>query len=531
MINYENFGVMLDCSRNGVMKPKMIKKFIDNLALMGYNTLELYTEDTFRIPSEKFFGYLRGGYSGEEIKDIDAYAKSKGIELIPCFQALAHFDTLVRLPMYQDIVDFDNILLVDEPKTYELIDKIFQFMAENFTSRKANIGMDEAHMLGLGKFLDRFGFQKRFDILLRHLNKVNDIALKYGFKVGIWSDMFFRLLNNGEYYGENMNLEQDIIDKIPQNVELIYWDYYHLEHDFYDKMIDAHIKTGREVWFAGGAWGWCGFAPFNQRSLDRSVPAMKNVIKHNVKKVLITMWGDNGKECSSFSLLPALYAIRQFADNNFDMDKIKAGFNKLFGLNFDEFMYLDRVNCSKKNFEYASLENPCKSLLYNDCFLGFVDKDLEDEGEMPFAEWAEKIKKAGENMGEYSYLFTTLGSLADLLAVRYDLGLRTRKAYKADDKVALKEIINRYDETLKKLEVFYRNFKDLWFRENKPHGWEVQDARLGGLSRRISSCKERLIDYVDGKLENVPELEEEIYNYTHDLYRSRWQNIFTMNTF
>ena len=96
MIKYDNLGVMIDCSRNGVMKPIVVKKFIDYLALMGYNTLELYTEDTFKISDEKYFGYLRGGYSANEIKEIDAYAQSKGIELIPCVQGLAHFDNLVK---------------------------------------------------------------------------------------------------------------------------------------------------------------------------------------------------------------------------------------------------------------------------------------------------------------------------------------------------------------------------------------------------------------------------------------------------
>ncbi len=528
MMQYKNFGVMLDCSRNGVMKPSAVKRMIDYISAMGYTSLELYTEDTFQIPSEKYFGYLRGGYSAEEIKDIDRYAKEKGIELIPCFQVLGHFDAVVKLPVYKDIVDVDNILLVDEPKTYALIEKIFAFMAENFTSRKANIGMDEAHMLGLGKFLDRFGFQKRFDILLRHLNKVSEIADKYGFTVGMWSDMFFRLLNKGDYYGENVDLGKEIVDKIPANVELIYWDYYHTEYEIYDKMLEAHKKTGKEVWYAGGAWSWLGFAPFNQRSLDRCKPAMQNVLKHKVQNVLVTVWGDDGKECSYFSLLPTLYAVRQFGNDNFDMDKIKKGFKELFGFDFDRFMYLDNVNCAKSNFSEASFENPCKSLLYNDCFLGIADKDLENEGELPFAFWADKIKEVADEMGEFSYLFTTLSSLANVLAVKYDLGLRTRKAYQAKDRKALLEVIESYEETLKRLHSFYENFKDLWFRENKPHGFEVQDIRLGGLIQRVLHCKQRLMEYVNGRITELPELEEEMYEYRGDLYHCVWQNLVTV---
>ena len=70
-VKYNLFGVMLDCSRNAVMKPEEVKRFIDLLEKMGYNSLELYTEDTYKIPDEPYFGYMRGGYTPDEIKDID----------------------------------------------------------------------------------------------------------------------------------------------------------------------------------------------------------------------------------------------------------------------------------------------------------------------------------------------------------------------------------------------------------------------------------------------------------------------------
>ena len=67
-MNYEYFGVMIDCSRNGVMKPTQVMRLIDALAKMGYNMLELYTEDTYEVEEEPYFGYLRGRYTGEEIR-------------------------------------------------------------------------------------------------------------------------------------------------------------------------------------------------------------------------------------------------------------------------------------------------------------------------------------------------------------------------------------------------------------------------------------------------------------------------------
>ena len=84
IMEFKRFGVMLDCSRNAVMKVCEIKRMIDYLVKMGYNALELYTEDTYEVKGEPYFGYLRGRYTCDELKEIDAYALEKGVELIPC---------------------------------------------------------------------------------------------------------------------------------------------------------------------------------------------------------------------------------------------------------------------------------------------------------------------------------------------------------------------------------------------------------------------------------------------------------------
>ena len=84
------FGVMLDMSRNAVMKPQQVKDFANLLSKMGYNMIQLYTEDTYEVENEPYFGYLRGRYTHDELKDIVSYCESIGVEVIPCVQTLAH---------------------------------------------------------------------------------------------------------------------------------------------------------------------------------------------------------------------------------------------------------------------------------------------------------------------------------------------------------------------------------------------------------------------------------------------------------
>ncbi len=518
MKKFRHFGVMLDCSRDAVMRVSEVKNMIDCLQKMGYNTLELYTEDTFEINGEPYFGYLRGRYTGEEIKEIDAYAKAHGIELIPCVQTLAHFTALVRHATYLDIVDTNDILLIDEPKTYELIDKIFATLAVNFTSRNVNIGMDEAHMVGLGKYLDKNGYKNRSELLLRHLKKVSEIAAKYGFTAHMWSDMFFRLQTKGEYYVDTpVTFPKTITEKVPTNVELTYWDYYHSDRKTYDAMMQSHKEFAGNTWFAGGAWCWNGFAPLNWYTLQAMKPAMQSVIDNEIKDVLITCWGDNGKECSFYSILPALYAIRQYAEGNFNQESIEKGFYKLFKVPYADFMLLDLPNRTESKpldkDGHEMIQNPCKSLLYCDPFMGLFDNLVSSQRAIPYIQYAAQLKKAAKKAGKFDYIFDTLSKLCSVLEIKSELGVRTHRAYHAKDKKALSALLKDYAEVEKRIGVFHTAFQTLWEKENKPQGWEVHDMRLGGLMRRVKTCRERLQKYLKGKIENIAELEEEILPY------------------
>ena len=174
------FGIMLDCSRNAVMNVKSVKELIINMEKLGYNCLQLYTEDTYELNGEPLFGHLRGRYSKAELKEIDAFAALHGVELMPCIQTLAHLNQLFYWEKFYEVLDNTDILLVGDDKTYALIEKMFETCAECFTSRIINIGMDEAWLLGAGTYYDKYGPTERETIFLSHLNKLSEIAKKYG---------------------------------------------------------------------------------------------------------------------------------------------------------------------------------------------------------------------------------------------------------------------------------------------------------------------------------------------------------------
>ena len=108
-------GVMIDCSRNAVLKVETVKQYADLLKKMGYNTLMLYTEDTYEVDGQPYFGHFRGRYSKAELKELDSYCAKIGIELVPCIQTLAHLNEMFKWRSeYESINDCDDILLIGE---------------------------------------------------------------------------------------------------------------------------------------------------------------------------------------------------------------------------------------------------------------------------------------------------------------------------------------------------------------------------------------------------------------------------------
>ena len=501
-----SLGVMVDCSRDAVYTVGALKEYFALLSGMGYSSVQLYTEDVYEVDGEPYFGYLRGRYTKAELKELDAAAKACGLELIPCIQTLAHLGGITRWPAYANITDTGDILLAEEDRTYELIENMFRTCAECFSSRRINIGMDEAHMVGLGKYLDKHGFKDRFAILLKHLERVNEIALRYGFRPMMWSDMFFRLANEGAYYCKNGSIPKQVIEVVPENVELVYWDYYSTDEEHYSEMIRAHQQFRNKIVFAGGAWSWSGFAPANRFSIRATECAMRACADGGIDDVFITCWKDDGAECSLFATLPTLLCAAEYARGNFAAEKIAEKFRRITGVNMEDFLALEGIDMAT---EKTGIRNPHKYMLYSDPFLGFLDRTTLSADGSGFAAVRERLA-AGKKSRRYGYIFNTLARLCDVLRIKYTLGQRTRAAYRRNDASEMSLLIEDYKKLELAIGEFYRAFRAQWDRECKPNGFEKHDIRIGGLRQRIKHCREMLESYANGKTASISALEEEI---------------------
>jgi hypothetical protein len=520
--SFTTFGIMLDCSRNAVMKVDHVKGWLRKLALLGYDMAMLYTEDTYELPGEPYFGYQRGAYTPEEIQEIDQYAARLGIELISCIQTLGHLAQILKWTAYADVKDTNEVLLVDEEKTYALIEKMIKHTVDNFKSKRIHIGMDETHDLGRGRFMDQFGYERGFDIFNRHLARVNDLCKKYNLKPMIWSDMYFRMgSKNMDYYDKDCAIPDDVKSEIPQNVELVYWDYYHENEEFYLDWIQRHRDLGFEPIMGAGIWTWAVLWYGREITEKTAGPCIRASLKAGLKEMIVTMWGDDGAYCEFDSAMAGLAWIAELSyAGNVDSDKLNARFAAVCHADYNESLIPDGLY-TVPGYGIGV------ELLWDDPLLGtfwhntkLLSASAWTDAKNRYAEIIKKLeacKTTSTDAGDLQYAL----ALTRFLARKVDMRMNLDAAYAQRDQAGLKSLTTEIPRVVDAIDALDAAFRTQWHRKHKPQGLEVIQIRLAGQRRRLQELAQRIDELLTGKIDRIDELENSIesplenitYNY------------------
>lgn len=501
-------SAMVDCSRNAVPRVERLEELFATMAMMGYNSVMLYTEDTYEVEGYPWFGYRRGRYSKEELKHLDQVAQSLGLDMIPCIQTLAHLKTALRWAWTDGMRDNPDILLIGEQRTYQFIEAMFKSLRDSCSSKYIHIGMDEAHEVGRGVYMDKNGYADRFGIMCDHLHRVCALAEKYGFEPMMWSDMFFRMGSKKKiYYDPYAEIPANIAQMLPENLTMVYWDYFGVTDDRYRDMILAHDQLGCPLIFAGGIWKWRGMAPNNALTFETTRHALNVCKNRGVRQVVATMWGDDGAEVSQYAIL---LGMQFFAEFNYkespSLEEVLNQFNLCTGLSGKDQLKLsidDFDTSSEPKMRYAL----SKQILYSDITQGLMDKHLQELG---LEGWFEKKQQALASVGtDLPQLYEYYKLLVDILKDKWNLGIRLRSAYKAGDRVVLAACAQLCGQLAPR----YRALRDaaykLWMWENKAQGFELFDLRLSGMAGRCESTQKRVCQYLSGEIAQLEELTEE----------------------
>ncbi len=489
---FKKTGIMLDCARNGVPSLSFLKEFILSAVAAGYSYLGLYVEDCIEVEDEPHFGYMRGRYTEKEIKELVSFADLFGFEVMPFVQTLAHLGLIFRHwdPYYKDARDFGDILLMDEPRVYRLIDRLFNTVQRCFGTSRVNVGMDEAFMMARGKYRELHGDKDPAEVFSRHARKVCELAARHGLKPEAWADMFVKHKNK-------------VV--IPENLTLRAWEYSLTDEKAYSDMIaDCKVLTDK-VSFGSGVHKWYGVVPLNEFSENTFIPAIK-AAKGRCDDFLVTLWGDDGAECSHNAVWYSLLKIANAAAGEpYSEEKLNKAATAITGHDMQELLALDLPN---KVFDKKADKpvNVSKYLLYEDVFYGNADFEASEKFVPYFVKAKNDLTRLAEKGGILKEIYEEEAALSAVLEKKCGIRNRLRAAYKKDDKEELLRLSDRLLEIKSAVAEFLKVAEKRWLKDNKAFGTEILSIRLGGLIARLDFCARRVKGYAAGEIEEIEEL-------------------------
>ncbi len=493
-------ALMLDCSRNAVPKTSFLKDAIARLALMGMNYFCLYTEDTYEVDGEPLIGYARGAYSKDEIRELVAHAAKFGVTMFPCIQTLGHLEQILKYSHYQKICDNERVLNALVPETYEFVSKLISNASAPYDTKLIHLGMDETWGIGRGRTFKANTPINPRRIYAEHVAKVAKICDEKGLKPVIWGD--FVLGSSGE---EAMADEE--ISIIPRNVTLNYWNYYTPDERKYEVDFEKIEKSGFDCISSPGLWNWGNFLPDFKRVRENTSAMMKIVRRKKMRKVMMTMWGDDGHECPFDSCWLALsYFFATCRTPEPEQDFYKARAENICGADFAKFARFEKIGRNPANSpEGRMIPNP-KMFFYEDplypaCCL------LPDKNDKALLKGLSKFYGAKSRGNKhYSRLYQMVSLFCEISAGKISLAQGLRKNYPGKRR-KLKKSLSEAKKLARKVRKMHALYRRLWLEERKPFGLEEMDYRFAGLAARLDSCADTIRSFMKGKSHGIPELE------------------------
>ena len=509
--HFKTLGVMVCVSRGMVPRVETLKKYLDYLAIMGYNLVMLQTDDLFKIKELPYFGYMRGAYTEEELREFDDYAYGYGIEAIPCIECYSHLKSYLKWPCASGIKDTASVLLAREEKTFEFVETMIKTVSSCFRSRRIHIGMDEAWDMGRGRFLDKHGYVPPLEIFNEYMERLISITDKYGLKPMMWSDMYFRVCSkDNSYYDESIVIPCEVSEKIPKGVELIFW-HYGENFGCDDAMLKKHKELNREIIYAGGLWEWTGHFPENNFSYKTTKKSVEACRKNGVHHMMTTSWFIE----SESDLFSTLLGLSQTAELAFCKDpdevRLRSRFEASTGASFDAFKIMARYHNKNRTIEEGAPDELFlgKHLFWQDVMEGLYDTYLfEDPMSDFYAQAREDIKKH-RHLDRWDYLYEYAEAVFDYLAVKCEVAEGLYPAYQKGDRDTLEVIARKLLPALKeKTRRVHSIHRNIWSMYHKDQGFVDNDLHYGGMIARIETAIILICEYLDGKRDRLGELEE-----------------------
>src|SRR5215469_2349122 len=313
--DFPHRGLMLDVSRGKVPTLATLRGLVDLCVRLKFNVLMLYTEHTFRFRRHPEIGRDASPLDAMQMRELDAYAAERHVELIPTLQSLGHMQHVLALPRYAGLAETERRWTISpaDPGTYALLGDLYDEYLPNFRSLRFNANCDEPWDLALGKSAERALQVGKAGVYLDHVRRVRDLAARHRKRTMIWGDV--------------VHANPERIPEIDRDLVLLDW-WYEAAHD-YDR-VRAFADNGIEFWVCPGTSSWNCLFPRVQNSLENIARYADAGRRHGAQGLVVTDWGDFGHyNLQGFSWLGYAFAAQQAWSGEAPADRFERAFSRV----------------------------------------------------------------------------------------------------------------------------------------------------------------------------------------------------------
>ncbi|MFF2090884.1 family 20 glycosylhydrolase [Paenibacillus sp. NPDC058174] len=289
-------GVMLDIGRCKIPTLISLRTLIDHLSGLKFNHLQLYMEG-FAFDYRKYAELFPDAtpITAEEYRELDAYAASRFIDLVPNQNCLGHMGKWLSKPELRHLADHPDgwplplpepLSIIAPPLTLNPADErsvslardLFEELLPNFSSPYANINLDEPFGLGTGESKERADEIGVGQLYLDYALKMIEIVREQGKSPLMWGDVL-------THYPE-------LADQLPSDLTVLHWNY---EPDIpFEPVCQQLQKSGVSYYVCPGTSSWSSLSGRTANMLANIADAAINGNKYGAGGLIVCDWGDGG---------------------------------------------------------------------------------------------------------------------------------------------------------------------------------------------------------------------------------------------
>jgi hexosaminidase len=468
-------GVMIDISRDKVLRMETLYELIDRLASWKINQIQLYTEHTYAYQNHPIVWKDASPMTGEEILALDRFCRERFIELVPNQNSFGHLTNWLKFEQYAHLAEIIGefntpwgkmqgpfSLAPEEPASLDFVLGLYDELLPHFTSRMINIGCDETFDLGAGKSEQACQIKGTGRVYLEFLLKLYANLKKRGFTTQFWGDI---ILQHPELVGD-----------LPHDMIALEWGY-EADHPF-EEHGKKFAASGIPFYVCPGTSSWNTLVGKTQNALGNLYNAALCGKEDGAIGYLITDWGDNGHwQSFPVSLLGyaagAAYSWAVVSNKEINIDEVVG----VFGFD-DPSAEMGKLAYELGNVYSKSGSNPANStmlfqLLQMDPEEISVSQDIRGD---QLVDVLEAIDHAMEHLKNERMSRPD----ADLIREEFSLGAHMVRHACQRGLWALKD--NRLgigrSQLGEDMQEILNRYKRVWMRRNRPGGYQDSIQRI-----------------------------------------------------